>query len=75
VEQITCVIFKDKKKWLSDIGQPFFLTFDSGEGTWTPDPADMSRLLYHLSYAAIFLTPKAIDTISIGFKVVNIGHL
>lgn len=25
----------------------------SGEGTWTPDRADMSRLLYHLSYAAI----------------------
>jgi len=24
----------------------------SGEGTWTPDRTDMSRLLYQLSYAA-----------------------
>ena len=28
---------------------------NSGEGTRTPDPADMSRLLYHLSYAAMRL--------------------
>lgn len=26
---------------------------NSGEGIRTPDPTDMSRLLYHLSYAAI----------------------
>ena len=40
----------------------------SGEGTRTLDTADMSRMLYHLSYAA---AEKTIGTIAAGICAVN----
>ena len=40
----------------------------SGEGTRTLDTADMSRMLYHLSYAA---AEKTIGTIAAGIYAVN----
>ena len=41
----------------------------SGEGTWTPDRADMSRLLYHLSYAAKIITWATIPMNAFGVKL------
>lgn len=42
---------------------------DSGEGTRTLDTADMSRMLYHLSYAAAVV--RSGPTITTGIAHVN----
>jgi hypothetical protein len=49
----------------------FFLY--SGEGNRTPDQSDMSRVLYHLSYAATCMISG--DNIAIMIHVVNINSL
>ena len=49
------VLGMSSRTWMFGVPGIFETGKSSGEGTRTPDPADMSRLLYQLSYAAMRL--------------------